>query len=85
MLIDAVRSPIVGQMKAALILPMDSRQMPLSRVRADAAQTHRFPEFLQAPRYPLGGFEVRAAGGRCSRPRDRLWGGFAFDEDFDGV
>jgi hypothetical protein len=37
----------------ALILPMDSRLMPLSRARVDAAQSHRFPEFLQATRQPL--------------------------------
>jgi hypothetical protein len=37
-------------MKPPLILPMDSRLMPLSRAKADVAQSHRFPEFLQAPR-----------------------------------
>jgi hypothetical protein len=29
---------------------MDSRRMPRSRAKADVAQTHRFPEFQQAPR-----------------------------------
>ena len=37
-----------------LILPLDSRLMTLSRARVDVAQTHRFPEFLQAPRQALG-------------------------------
>ena len=47
MLVGAAYSPIIVQMKPPLILPMDSRLMPLSRARADVAQTHRFPECLQ--------------------------------------
>jgi hypothetical protein len=39
--------------EAAFDLPMDSRLMPLSGARVDVAQTHRFPEFLQAPRQPV--------------------------------
>jgi hypothetical protein len=35
-------------MKPPLILPKDSRLLPLSRAGVDVAQTHRFPEFLQA-------------------------------------
>jgi len=38
------------QVKPPLIMPMDSRLMPRSRARVNDAQTHRFPEFLQAPR-----------------------------------
>jgi len=37
-----------------LLLPMDSLLMPRSRTKADFAQTHRFPEFLQVPRHPFG-------------------------------
>jgi hypothetical protein len=50
MLVGAVYSPIIAQMKPPLNLPMDSRLMPHSRARVDVAQTHRFPEFLPAPR-----------------------------------
>ncbi len=46
-LVGAVYSPIIAQMKPPLILPMDSRLMPLSRASTGVAQTHRFPEFLQ--------------------------------------
>jgi hypothetical protein len=45
-------SLIVGQLNPPLILPMDSRLMPRSGARVDAAQTHRFPEFLNAPKQP---------------------------------
>ena len=38
-------------MKQPLILPMVSRLMPRSRAKVDAAQTHRFPECLPAPRH----------------------------------
>jgi hypothetical protein len=38
------------QMKPPLILPMDSRLLPLSRARVDVAQSHGFLEFLKAPR-----------------------------------
>jgi hypothetical protein len=41
---------VVELMEPPLILPMDSRLMPRSRARVDVAQTHRFPEFQQAPR-----------------------------------
>ncbi|MDH4453599.1 MAG: hypothetical protein QE570_10530 [Verrucomicrobiota bacterium] len=41
---------LLKAMKLPSILPMDSRLMPLSRARVDVAQTHRFPEFQQAPR-----------------------------------
>jgi hypothetical protein len=45
------RGPSIDrQIKPPLILQMDSRLLPRSRARADVAQTHRFPEFLQAPR-----------------------------------
>jgi hypothetical protein len=46
-LVGAVYSPIIAQMKPPLILPMDSRLLPRSRARVAVAQTHRFPEFLQ--------------------------------------
>ena len=53
-------------MKPPLILPMDSRLMPRSRARVDVAQTHRFPEFMQAHRQPfvdaLGVVVVRRGG-----------------------
>ena len=52
MLVGAAKFPMFRQMKPPWILPMDSRLMPRSRARADAAQTHRFQEFLQAPRQP---------------------------------
>jgi hypothetical protein len=48
-LVGAVYSPIIAQMKPPLFLPMDSRLIPLSRAVAVVAQTHRFPEFLQVP------------------------------------
>lgn len=53
----------------ALILPMASRLMPLSRAGVDVAQTHRFPEFLQSPRQPLAdalGVVVGGVAGRGS-------------------
>jgi hypothetical protein len=31
----------------------NARLMPPSRARVDVAQTHRFPEFLQAARQPV--------------------------------
>jgi hypothetical protein len=39
---------MVERMKPPLILPMDSRLLPRSRARVDAAQTHRSTEFLPA-------------------------------------
>ena len=45
---------MIEEMNPPLILPMDSHLLPRSRARVDVAQTHRFPEFLQAPRQPLG-------------------------------
>jgi hypothetical protein len=50
MLFSAVYSCMIALLNPALILPMDSRLMPRTRARVDIAQTHRFPEFLQAPR-----------------------------------
>jgi hypothetical protein len=38
MLVGAVYSPIIPQIKPPLTLPMDSRLMPLSQAKADVAQ-----------------------------------------------
>ncbi len=60
-------------MKPPLLLPMDWRLMTLSRAALDMAQTHRFPECLQASRQPLpdalgvvvGGVAGRGSLGVC--------------------
>jgi hypothetical protein len=65
-------------MKTPLILPMNFRLMPRSRAREDVAQTHRFPEFLQAPRQPVrdiwakrseSGVIATRSGGSSARTR----------------
>jgi hypothetical protein len=61
---------MIRQMKPPVILPLDSRMMRSSRTGVNIAQTHRFPEFLQAPRQPLAdalGVIVRVVVVRRSR------------------
>jgi hypothetical protein len=41
---------LLKAMKPPLTLPMDFRLMPRSQAGVNIAQTHCFPEFLQAPR-----------------------------------
>ena len=53
LLVGAVDLPMVSQLKSPLLLPMAFQLLPHSQARVDVAQTHRFPEFLQAPRQPL--------------------------------
>jgi hypothetical protein len=54
MLVCAVKFPMLKRLMPPLLLPMDSRLMPRTGAKGNVAQPHRFPEFLQSPRQPLG-------------------------------